>query len=369
MSGANVVDVGVSRVEGSRGSQEDRYIIVNPGQIKSRKELALYAVLDGHGGTETVNHASQNLVTHLEQSFAKPKDNTPDEYKLAIQRAVNAIDKDLDRANLSGGSTLALILVDTKQGFLIEADLGDSHVVFADHQPGSPAATAVTGSVDSDNDDAITSNDPTGWNVETLSVEHSPDRPDEKRRVEKAGGEVNYLSGIARIGGVSMARAIGDIDYKRPRVNKLAGHDLSDLGVSTGLAPGAKATHDLVSNKAHFSVRYLQGQSLVLLASDGVGNAEDAAETTRLAVDRWKAGAKAAQIAQELTTREAKAEGADNCTVLLVVLDTDKKSSRRSRSDSMRSGRGSLEVPDLEGSGGRSRRRSSIARIKDWIRD
>lgn len=363
MSGCHIVDSGVSRILGSREDQEDRYIALAPGSLKSRKELALFAVYDGHGGSETVNHVSQNFVTHLEQHFGKPKDSTPEAYQSAIQRALKAVDRDLDRANLSGGSTVALILIDTKQGILVQANLGDSHVVYADHLPESQSPTLRSGSSDSNPiDDEL----PVGWTVETLSVEHAPDSPTEKRRIEAAGGEVNYGTGIARIGAVNMSRALGDIDYKKPRVNRLAGHNLSDLpGVETGLAPGASATHDLVSNKAHFATRHLNGQSLVLLASDGVGDAKDAEEVTRLAVDRWKQGATAAVIAKELTNREGNMKGADNCTVIVVVLDTEKKG-RRSRSDSMR---GSLEIPDIEGSGSQRRRRSSIAKIKDWIRD
>lgn len=198
-------------------------------------------------------------------------------------------------------------------------------------------------------------------------MEHKPDNPDEKRRIEEAGGAINYATGIARIGAVSMTRALGDIEYKKPRVNRLAGHNLSDLpGVETGLAPGKSAKHDLVSSTAHFSVRHLNGQCLVLLSSDGVGDAGDAADAARLAVDHWRQGAKASTIVDELTKREGRVKGADNCTMLVVVLDTQQKN-RRSRSDSVRSGRGSLEVPDIEGSGNRRRRRSSIARIKDWI--
>jgi hypothetical protein len=59
----NIVDVGVSRVRGwllqpsvcrfyavanfLRQDQEDRYITLPPGSLKSRKELAVYAVYDG----------------------------------------------------------------------------------------------------------------------------------------------------------------------------------------------------------------------------------------------------------------------------------------------------------------------------------
>lgn len=284
----------------------------------------------------------------------------PEEYKQTIQRVIKAVDRDLDRADLTGGSTVALALIDTKQGVLVEADLGDSHIVFAEHQFDS---SVIIGGSDDGNGTAI-SEGPGGWKVEVLSVEHAPDKPEERKRVEEAGGQINYVTGIPRIGGVSMARALGDIQYKKPRVNRLAGHDLSDLaGVQTGVAPGKTVTSDLVSNKAHCSIRHLDGLSLILLASDGVGDAKDAEEVTRLAVDRWNQGMAARDIAEELTRREGKRGGADNCTVIVVVLDTDTKGRRSVDSPT----RTSLDIP-LEGSGSRRRRRSSIASLKDWIR-
>jgi serine/threonine protein phosphatase PrpC len=316
--------------------------------------LASRANTGDSGGTEAVNHVSQHLHTRLEEHFTKS--STAAEYEHAIQCALRDLDRDLDRDDLRGGSTVSLVLIDTKQDLLIEADLGDSHVFFADHEPQSPqflSAEPVS---------RVDSSAP--WNVEMLSVEHGPDNTVEKKRIEDAGGEVNYRSGIARIGGVSMSRALGDLEYKKPRVNRLAGHNLSDLaGVETGLAPGRTAIYDLVSNKANFAVRHLHGQCLILLASDGVGDAKDAEAVTRLAVDRWQQGAEAKEIAEEITRREGKATGADNCTVVIVVLDTESKG-RRSIDSGV--GRRSFDIPE---GGGRRRRRSSIASLKDWIRD
>jgi protein phosphatase 2C family protein 2/3 len=296
----------------------------------------------------------------LEQHFANPRASNAAEYKHAVQNALRAVDRDLDRSNSDGGSTVSLILIDTKQGLLVAANLGDSHVSFADHEPQSPQSAQSPPRADSNTSTVA------GWNIEMLSVEHSPEDPEEKRRIEEAGGEVNYRTGIARIGGVSMSRALGDLDYKKPRVNRLAGHDLSDLdGVETGLAAGKRAKSDLVSTKAHFAVRQLNGQSLVLLASDGVGNAKEAEDVTRMAVERLQQGREAKEIADELTQREGKMKGADNCTVMVVVLDTESKGRRSVDSGS----RMNLEVPGMEGGGSRRRRRSSLASIKDWIRD
>jgi serine/threonine protein phosphatase PrpC len=260
------------------------------------------------------------------------------------------VDRDIAREDLDGGATVALVLIDTKQNLLVEADLGDSHIIFADHSDHSGTIGDKTSKDD--------------WILKVLSKEHAPDAPEEKKRIEEAGGEVNYSTGIARVGAVSMARALGDMEYKKPRVNRLAGHDLSDLdGIETGVAPGATVTHDLVSNKAHFSTRQLDGQSLIMLASDGVGNAEEAYEDAREAVSMWSEGKELKEIAQTLTKRAGKVEDADNCTVLLVVLDTEGNGERRDSG---------LEAPNRKGSTGSSRRgsrRSSISSFKESIKD
>lgn len=297
-------------------------------------------------------HIHKNIIKHLEDHFSTT-DKTPsaESYKQAIQRSLKAVDRDIGREDLDGGATVALALIDTKQNLLVEADLGDSHVIFADH-------SEHTGSLENNKGQDE-------WNITVLSKEHAPDAPEEKKRIEEAGGEINYSTGTARIGAISMARALGDMEYKKPRVNRLAGHDLSDLeGVETGVAPGAIVTHDLVSNKAHFSTRQLSGQSLLMLASDGVGDADEACDDAREAVKQWSEGKELKAIAESLTKRAGKVKNADNCTVLLVVLDTEGKGERRDSS--------SLELPGHARSGstgGRSRRRSSLSGMKESIKE
>ncbi|KAF2023675.1 phosphatase 2C family protein [Setomelanomma holmii] len=351
--GVNIVDVGVSIALGDRGEQQDRYITFEPRSLKSRKELALFAIFDGHGSSEAVAHIHKNLVKHLEDHFSSTE-KTPcaESYKQAIQRSLKAVDRDIAREELDGGATVALVLIDTKQNLLVEADLGDSHVIYADHSEHSGIIEDRTSKDD--------------WVITALSKEHSPDVPEEKKRIEEAGGEVNYSTGVARVGGVSMSRALGDMEYKKPKVNRLAGHDLSDLdGVETGVAPGKTVTHDLVSIKAHFSTRQLAGQSLIMLASDGVGAAHEACEDARQAVKLWNAGEGCKEIAETLTKRAGEVKNADNCTVLLVVLDTEGKHRRRD------SGSGHLlDIPRKgSSSSSRSRRRSSISSFKESIKD
>lgn len=123
-------------------------------------------------------------------------------------------------------------------------------------------------------------------------------------------------------GALAMTRAVGDTELKLPRINNLAGHNLSDLdGVETGLRPGRTASADLVTNKAHFSVQHLKGESMVFLSTDGIGEQQDAELAARTATDWRRQGWSAKQIADELAKRAGKAKGSDNCTVLIIMLE------------------------------------------------
>ncbi|CAL9057475.1 unnamed protein product [Musa banksii] len=50
-----------------------------------------------------------------------------------------------------------------------------------------------------------------------LSTDHKPDRPDELRRIEAAGGRIIYWDGARVLGVLAMSRAIGD-NYLKPYV-------------------------------------------------------------------------------------------------------------------------------------------------------
>jgi serine/threonine protein phosphatase PrpC len=88
------------------------------------------------------------------------------------------VDKDISRDDLNGGATVALVLIDTKQNLLVAADLGDSHIVFGDH---SDHRGSLDGAKSKDD-----------WDLTVLSKEHAPDAPEEKKRIEEAGGEIKY---------------------------------------------------------------------------------------------------------------------------------------------------------------------------------
>jgi serine/threonine protein phosphatase PrpC len=54
------------------------------------------------------------------------------------------------------------------------------------------------------------------YSVKELTKDHHPDREDERRRVEAAGGYVLEWAGVYRVNGeLALSRAIGDVPFKR----------------------------------------------------------------------------------------------------------------------------------------------------------
>ena len=106
----------------------------------------------------------------------------------------------VDQQNWKDGSTLALVLIDTSQKILIEADLGDSHMVFAEHVRRNKKEENKLNKLDHTLRANHLAKGKNEWSHTRLSEPHNPDNPKEKKRIEDAGGEVKYDTGTARVG-------------------------------------------------------------------------------------------------------------------------------------------------------------------------
>lgn len=167
---------GYSSFKGKRSSMEDFYetsISEVDGQM-----VAFFGVFDGHGGSRTAEYLKNNLFKNLSSHPDFIKDT-----KSAIVEAFRQTDADyLNEAKgqqKDAGSTAstAVLLGDR----LLVANVGDSRVVAC------RAGSAVP-----------------------LSIDHKPDRSDERQRIEQAGGFVIW-AGTWRVGGVlAVSRAFGD---------------------------------------------------------------------------------------------------------------------------------------------------------------
>lgn len=226
------------------------------------------------------------------------------------------------------GSTAAIGLLDTAKGLLVTADLGDSHIVLADGQPEADQQ----------------------WQISRLSALQKPDSEMERQRIIDAGGEVKYQYGIARVGkltldlyltrrllpargvsiastnpetgGLAMSRALGDSQLKQPHVGYMNEDAKSqNYRGDTGTQKDRRVTGNLVSNQAHVAAMELHGRSVLLLASDGIGEAFNAEDAARQAAEMHEQGVSAQKIADRLTKQAMRLPVPDNATVIIVVID------------------------------------------------
>ncbi|XP_062232272.1 probable protein phosphatase 2C 52 isoform X2 [Phragmites australis] len=167
---------GYSSFRGKRASMEDFY------DIKSSKvddkQIDLFGIFDGHGGSR----AAEYLKEHLFENLMKHPEFMTDT-KLAISETYKKTDLEfLDAERNShrddGSTASTAVLVGDH---LYVANVGDSRAVI------SKAGKAIA-----------------------LSEDHKPNRSDERKRIESAGGIVMW-AGTWRVGGVlAMSRAFGN---------------------------------------------------------------------------------------------------------------------------------------------------------------
>ena len=184
---------GASSMRGLRPSMEDA--TVARLQLPTNSDHALFAVFDGHSGAEAAQFSAESIGAFADGHLHGVEAATD-----ALRSAIGDIDAELlQREERSGSCAVIALLqrasVETPPTSLTVASLGDSRVVLA-----RKGAAPIE-----------------------LSAEHKPSSAAEKARIEAAGGRVESCvysigesaSSVDRInGGLSVARALGDIKYK-----------------------------------------------------------------------------------------------------------------------------------------------------------
>ncbi|CAK4072930.1 unnamed protein product [Aphanomyces euteiches] len=168
---------GVAEMQGKRPYMEDRYAVA--GKLNGDAFASFYGVFDGHGGDGASEYCVEALCNNITSDPAYPSDP-----KQALTRGFIKTDSDYiklaDRYHKDDGTTAIGVLV---QGNTIHvANVGDSRAVLIKK-----------------NGDAV-----------ALSVDHKPNRQDERERVNNMGGHVIFW-GVWRVEGIlAVSRAIGD---------------------------------------------------------------------------------------------------------------------------------------------------------------
>ncbi|CAN4085765.1 unnamed protein product [Withania somnifera] len=256
---------GYSSFRGKRATMEDFYDIKN-SEVDG-KTVCLFGIFDGHGGSR----AAEFLKGHLFQNLMKHPSFSTDT-KLAIsetyqQTDMDFLDSEKDTFRDDGSTASTAVLVGNH---LYVANVGDSRTII------SKSGKAIA-----------------------LSEDHKPNRTDERRRIENAGGVVMW-AGTWRVGGVlAMSRAFGNRMLKQFVV---AEPEIQDQEIDEEL-------------------------ELLVLASDGLWDVVPNEDAISLAQAEEEPEASARKLTETAFTRGS----ADNITCIVVKFHHSKAESEGSQ--------------------------------------
>jgi serine/threonine protein phosphatase PrpC len=180
-------------LQGKRESNEDQHVhLINLNRSnKNLNPINFMAVFDGHGGKLVSKYLKKNLPYFFIHKFKKniyKKQNKAIDY---FNKVYNLIQNDLKekhpRAIEYCGSTACVLIHfidhDKKQKLWV-LNVGDSRAIKCNK-----------------------------FNIaEPLTQDHKPNSPEERNRIEKLGGKIQFDGADWRIKDLSLSRAFGDLD-------------------------------------------------------------------------------------------------------------------------------------------------------------
>ena len=176
---------GLSSTIGLRPTMEDAHDIQT--NFWPHGKSAFFAVYDGHGGDQVAHYLKRSLFSRIKQALRTVKNPQPELIDLVIRTIFRRIDQEiltyLKHNGYNSGSTAAIALVLNNHCFLIWC--GDSRALVSRN----------------------------GMLV-GATVDHKPNSPAERQRLEKHGGSVINNRLHIPHGSIAVSRAFGDPDYK-----------------------------------------------------------------------------------------------------------------------------------------------------------
>lgn len=179
--------VASAHTRGFRDEMEDVFIEYKGsgggnGSNDALGDIYVFGVCDGHGGAQVANWLHANLgatiVSSLRRGETLEEAFAATQAKLATDIAASTL------ANI--GSTVCIAIVLPQHNLYYVANCGDSRAILVDlHSPATMSRRITT--------------------------DHKPDEPGEKHRIERSGGAVLSMFGVARLNGaLSVSRGFGD---------------------------------------------------------------------------------------------------------------------------------------------------------------
>ncbi|XP_022764327.1 probable protein phosphatase 2C 51 [Durio zibethinus] len=228
----NTINCHYAILQGRRNYQEDRLFCdlnIRFPFVGKEVSIGMAAVFDGHGGAEASEMASKLVLDYflvrscyIQFEIREMLGVVPDEsmhmgiLKEALVRTIRDIDitfTKLPRKVLFQDVQRFIVVVADNQ--ILVANVGDSKVVLCSEKFYSLGGTWL------ENNEKVSLKNKKNTGLKFLSGkeltrDHHPDREDERRRIEAAGGYVvSGVSSVPRVNGrLAVSRAIGDLYYK-----------------------------------------------------------------------------------------------------------------------------------------------------------
>ena len=174
-------------LKGERNRNEDKHTIYLGMNKDNCPNVNLYAVYDGHGGKFVSRFLSDNLpkfFTHSKVKYPLTKAYVNQVY----DKLQNILFTKYEKDATSCGSTCVTVIhfIDGGKNYLNILNTGDSRCVICRNNLAIP-----------------------------LTIDHKPNWPNEKRRINQAGGEIYHDGHDWRVNDLSVSRAFGDKESKK----------------------------------------------------------------------------------------------------------------------------------------------------------
>ncbi|KAI5562199.1 hypothetical protein POPTR_015G043000v4 [Populus trichocarpa] len=276
------IEANAAEDKGSRHSMEDAWVVLLDASLDSppgKLRCAHFAIYDGHGGRLAAEYAQKNLHKNVVSSGLPRELLDVKAAKKAILDGFRKTDESLLQESTSGGwqdgATAVCVWVLGQKVFI--ANIGDAKAVLA-------RSSIIDGS----------QNHPDGVSplkAIVLTREHKAIYPQERARIQKAGGSVSSNGRLQ--GRLEVSRAFGDRQFKK--VGVVATPDIHSFDLT---------------DREHF----------IILGCDGLWGVFGPSDAVEFVQKLLKEGLTVAAVSRRLV-REAVLERRckDNCTAIIIV--------------------------------------------------
>jgi serine/threonine protein phosphatase PrpC len=248
--------------------------------IHLRQAYGIFGVFDGHGGEQCSKWVAKRLQDEFETNGC-PEDDA------AVKKLFLQVDREFLDTEQGSGTTATMCIVHKPASGgndLTVINAGDSRVLL-----GRRDGTIVDG----------------GGTDQGLTIDHKPNEPRERERIERCGGTVEIAAGgVARLNGdLAVSRGFGDKDYKKQ------GPVQADLENQPSTA------------SPEFGSFKCDDADFLLLVCDGVSEGDfPNPEVVKFVADRLQESDDIGEAARGVCQKAVDKNSKDNVTCMIVLL-------------------------------------------------